>query len=153
MAELTTTQSEVTPQRRWGSGTLLWALIPLLLLGVLLAILVVTGAGLGARTAPPIEELTVDRITLPARNQIVVELTNGGADPVTIAQVQVDDAYWEFDIQPDATIPRLGSATISIPYPWVQDEAHFVKLLSSNGVTFEGEVAVATITPAADATT
>ena len=60
-----------------------------------------------------------------------MELTNGGADPVTIAQVQVDDAYWEFDIQPDATIPRLGRATISIPYPWVQDEAHFVKLLTS----------------------
>jgi zinc transporter ZupT len=132
---------------------LLWALIPLLLLGVLLAMLVITGAGLGARTAPPIEELTIDRITLPAHNQIVVELTNGGADPVTIAQVQVDDAYWEFAITPSTTIPRLGRATITIPYPWVQDEAHFIKLLSSNGVTFEGEVAVATVTPAATAAT
>jgi zinc transporter, ZIP family len=154
MSELTTTPPEErSASRTWGGGALLWALIPLLLLGALLALLVVTGAGLGARTAPPIEELTIDRITLPAHNQIVVELTNGGADPVTIAQVQVDDAYWEFDIQPDATIPRLGKATISIPYPWVQDEAHFVKLLSSNGVTFEGEVAVATVTPAADAAT
>jgi ZIP family zinc transporter len=154
MSELTTTPpDERAAPRGWGAGTLLWALIPLLLLGALLAFLVVTGAGLGARTAPPIEELTIDRITLPARNQIVVEMTNGGADPVTIVQVQVDDAYWEFDIQPDATIPRLGSATINIPYPWVQDEAHFVKLLSSNGVAFEGEVAVATVTPAADATT
>ena len=116
MSELTTTPlEERAAPRSWGTGALLWALIPLLLLGALLAFLVVTGAGLGARTAPPIEELTIDRITLPARNQIVVELTNGGADPVTIAQVQVDDAYWEFDIQPDATIPRLGSATISIP--------------------------------------
>jgi len=154
MSELTTTPPEErSAPRGWGAGALLWALIPLLLLGALLAMLVVTGAGLGARTAPPIEELTIDRITLPARNQIMVELTNGGADPVTIAQVQVDDAYWAFDIQPDATIPRLGRATISIPYPWVQDEAHFVKLLSSNGVTFEGEVAVATVTPAADAAT
>src|SRR5215212_8720217 len=154
MSELTTTPpKERAAPRGWGAGALLWALIPLLLLGALLAFLVVTGAGLGTRTAPPIEELTIDRITLPARNQILVELTNGGADPVTIAQVQVDDAYWEFDIQPDAPIPRLGSATISIPYPWVQDEAHFIKLLSSNGVTFEGEVAVATVTPGADAAT
>jgi zinc transporter ZupT len=35
----------------------------------------------------------------------------------------------------------------------VQDEAHFIKLLSSNGVTFEGEVAVATVTPGATAAT
>jgi zinc transporter ZupT len=153
MSELSTTPSEATTRRRWGAGALLWALIPLLLLGVLLAMLVITGAGLGARTAPPIEELTIDRITLPAHNQIVVELTNGGADPVTIAQVQVDDAYWEFAITPSTTIPRLGRATITIPYPWVQDEAHFIKLVSSNGVTFEGEVAVATVTPGASAAT
>jgi zinc transporter, ZIP family len=153
MSELTTTPPERTARRGWGADTLLWALIPLLLLGALLAMLVITGAGLGARTAPPIEELTVDRITLPAPGQIVVDVTNGGADPVTIAQVQVDDAYWDFDIHPSPTIPRLGTATISIPYPWVQDEAHFVKLLSSNGVTFEGEIAVATVTPAATAAT
>lgn len=153
MSELSTTPPDTTAPRRWGAGALLWALIPLLLLGVLLAMLVITGAGLGARTAPPIEELTIDRITLPAHNQIVVELTNGGADPVTIAQVQVDDAYWEYDITPSTTIPRLGRATITIPYPWVQDEAHFIKLLSSNGVTFVGEVAVATVTPGATAAT
>jgi zinc transporter ZupT len=153
MSDITTTPPDATTQRRWGASALLWALIPLLLLGVLLAMLMITGAGLGARTAPPIEELTIDRITLPARNQIVVELTNGGADPVTIAQVQVDDAYWEYDITPSTTIPRLGRATIIIPYPWVQDEAHFIKLVSGNGVTFAGEVAVATVTPGASAAT
>ncbi len=153
MSELTTAPSERAATPRWGGKALLWALIPLLLLGGLLAVLVITGAGLGARSAPPVEELTVDRITLPAPGEIVVDVTNGGADPVTIAQVQVDDAYWEFAVAPAPTIPRLGSATITIPYPWVQDEAHFVKLVSSNGVTFEGEIAVATVTPAADART
>jgi ZIP family zinc transporter len=153
MSDITTTPTDATTPRRWGASALLWALIPLLLLGALLAMLVVSGAGLDVRTAPPIEELTIDRITLPARNQIMVELTNGGADPVTIAQVQVDDAYWKYDITPSTTIPRLGRATITIPYPWVQDEAHFIKLLSSNGVTFEGEVAVATVTPGATAAT
>ncbi len=147
MTELTTT-NEVTTSRRWGGGALLWALIPLLLLGVLLATIVITGVGLGGRTAPPIEELTIDRITLPAAGQIVVDVTNGGADPVTVAQVQVDDAYWAFSITPDATIPRLGRAAVTLPYPWVQDEMHIVKLVSSNGTTFEGEVAVATQTPA-----
>lgn len=150
MSELTTTQPERAARARRGAGVALLALIPLLLLGALLALLVVTGAGLGPRTAPPIEELTIDRITLPAPGQIVVEVTNGGADPVTVAQMQIDDAYWSFAISPDATIPRLGHATITLPYPWVQDEAHIVKIVSSNGVTFEGEVAVATLTPGLD---
>jgi zinc transporter, ZIP family len=150
MSDFATTPPETATPRRWGAGALLWALIPLLLLGVLLAVLVVSGAGLGVRTAPPIEELTVDRIILPTPGQIVVEVTNGGADPVTIAQVQVDDAYWAFTITPDPTIPRLGRARITLPYPWVQDEMHIVKIVSSNGVTFEGEVAVATQTPGPD---
>jgi zinc transporter ZupT len=136
-----------------GAGAVLLALIPLLLLGGLLALLVVTGAGLGARTAPPIEELTIDYISLPAVDQLVVEVTNGGADPVTVAQVLVDDNYWDFTISPGPEIPRLGRATLSIPYPWVQDEPHHVVLISSNGVTFEGEVAVATLSPQPDAAT
>lgn len=137
-------------QRKWDAGILIWAVIPLLLLGGLLAMLVVTGAGLGARTGPPIEELTVDRITLPAPDQIVIEVTNGGADAVTVAQVQVDSAYWQFQVTPNTTIPRLGRATITLPYPWVQDEAHVVTIVSSNGVTFVGDVAVATQTPGPD---
>lgn len=137
----------------WQRSLLLAALLPVLLLGVLLAIIVTTNTGLGDRTAPPIEELTIDRVTLPTANQIVVTLTNGGADPVTVAQVHIDDAYWMFEITPSNTIPRLGSATITIPYPWVQDEAHVVTVVSSNGVTFAHQIAVATRTPGMTLTT
>ena len=148
MAEKTAPKEQQT--RSWNAGLVILLALPLLLLGALLAFLVVTGAGLGKRTAPPIGELTIDRITLPAQGQMVVEVTNGGADPVTVAQVQVDDAYWAFTITPDGPIPRLGRATITIPYPWVQDEVHVVKLMSSNGVTFEKDIPVATLTPGPD---
>jgi zinc transporter, ZIP family len=153
MERISTSTTNQAAPRGMGVGAVLLALIPLLLLGGLLALLVVTGAGLGARTAPPIEELSVDRISLPAANQMVVEVTNGGPDPVTVAQVMVDDNYWSFTISPGAEIPRLGWATIEIGYPWVQDEPHVVTLVSSNGVTFEGEVAVATLSPQPDAAT
>jgi zinc transporter ZupT len=84
---------------------------------------------------------------------MLVEITNGGPDPVTVAQVRVDNNYWHFTISPAAEIPRLGSATITIPYPWVQDEPHVVSIVSSNGVTFDGEIAVATLSPVPDAKT
>ena len=44
-------------------------------------------------------------------------------------------------------IPRLGRATITIPYPWVEEEAYEVALLSSTGVTFSYEIPVAMVTP------
>lgn len=147
MSELTTGQAESRPRRGLQGGVWLYALVPLVLLVVVLAALAMTGAGLGARTAPPIEELTIERILLPGPGQMVIDLTNGGADPVTVAQVQVDDAYWAFTIRPAATIPRLGRATVTLPYPWVQDEAHVVKVVSGNGATFEGMIAVATQMP------
>lgn len=153
MAQKTIPTTDQSMPPRIGTGAVLLALIPLLLLGGLIAVLVITGAGLGARTAPPIEELTIDRISLPTVNLLVVEVTNGGADPVTVAQVLVDNNYWEFMISPGTEIPRLGRATITIPYPWVQDEPHHVALISSNGMTFEGEVAVSTRSPQADAST
>ena len=64
---------------------------------------------------PPVEELSIQRIVLPEANLIEIEVVNGGPDPVTIAQVIVDEAYWNFTIAPGNTIPRLATATITIP--------------------------------------
>jgi ZIP family zinc transporter len=60
----------------------------------------------------------------------------------------VDDAYFGFSAEPSNTIPRLGRATFTIPYPWVAEETHIVMLITSLGVIFEGEVAVAVESPA-----
>ncbi|HBY97887.1 MAG TPA: metal transporter, partial [Chloroflexi bacterium] len=148
MTEISADQTSMIPE--WSASRLLLALLPLLGLGVVVALIFVTGTGLGTRALPPIEELTIERITLPQPGLITLEVVNGGPDPVTVAQVAVDDAYWQFSIEPDRTVPRLGRATIRIPYPWVHGEAHAVTLLTSTGVTFEGEVPVAVETPGFD---
>ena len=140
----TETQSAATAR----SG-LSWLLVlpPFLLLGAILTYLVITGGGLSGLAGPPVEQLAMERITLPAPGVIRVVLVNDGPEPVTVAQVAVDDAYWSFTIAPAATIPRLGRAVVTIPYPWVSEELHRVKLLSTLGATFEGEVAAAVQTP------
>ena len=114
----------------------------------LLAFLLARGVGL-ERSAPPIEELTFERVELPAPGHMRVHVVNGGVDPITIHQAIVDDAVWSFTIEPGPTIGRLRSATVDIPYPWVEGEAHHIKLVSRNGVAFETEIAVATETPQA----
>lgn len=149
MAEIIETPPAIAPAPApaWSLGRVLLALLPLLGLGVVIALILLTGTGLGTSNLPPIEELTIERITLPAPGMFQMELVNGGPDPVTVAQVMVDDAYWQFTMVPEQTVPRLGRATIQIPYPWVEGEAHAITLLTSTGATFHGEVPVAVETP------
>ena len=96
---------------------------------------------------PPVEELTVERVTFPEPGTMKVHVVNGGPEPVTIAQVMVDEAYWEHSMNGDRTLDRLERRTIRVPYPWVQGEPHEIMLLSSTGLTFTHEVEVATLTP------
>ena len=143
---MATTEKKLTTP---AAGLPLWvsALLPLLLLAALLAVFAF-GNPLAMFTAelPPIEDLTLGRITV-TEHGFEFPVTNAGPDPVTIAQVMVDDAFWDFNITPSATLPRLGTATVRLDYPWVQAEPNAIVLVTSTGTTFEGEVALATETP------
>jgi zinc transporter, ZIP family len=136
-----------------GPGWVLLGLLPLLGLGVLLALIVLSGAGIKREDVPPVEDLTVQRVALPTEYEFVVHVRNGGPDPVTIAQVSVNEALWDFDVEPDATIPSLGSAKITIPYSWVEGEAYGIGIITNTGVTFDAEVPLAVLTPGFSADT
>ena len=86
-------------------------------------------------TFPPLEELTIQRIFFPEQGQIQVELINGAPDPVNVAQVLVDDAYWQFTIDPEEPLSRLEQATIQMAYPWVHGEPLEIVLITSTGTT------------------
>jgi zinc transporter ZupT len=128
----------------------LYAVVPIGLLLLTLAAIVVTGAGLRDNGAPPIETLAIQRVTLPAPNEMKLSVINDGPDPVTIAQVLVDDAYWEFTQEPAGEIGRRERVTFSLPYPWVEGEAHAIGLVSSTGVIFTAEVPAAIESPRVD---
>jgi zinc transporter ZupT len=121
--------------------------LPLALLGAL-AVVVTSGGLLDFLRdgAPPVEALTFERARLEP-GVIRLSVVNGGPDPVTVAQVTVDEAFWNFTISPGPTIRRLGRATIEIPYPWVENETHQVAVLTSTGLTFGHEIAVARTSP------
>ena len=139
--------SSATPSPR--SASSLWglAILPILLLGAVLAYLVATGGGLKDLSGPPVEQLNIGRITLPERGVMQLRVVNDSPQTMTIPQVMVDDAFWAFTADPPGPIARLGSTTLTIPYPWVEGEAHKVALLSNLGSVFEAEVPVAALTP------
>ena len=125
----------------------IFGLLPLALLAVALYLFSQFGtAGVFDAAFPPIEELTIERLSFTDAG-IDVQVVNGGPEPVTIAQVTVDEAVWHFTIEPAATIERLGTAKLSIPYPWVEGEPHAVTLISATGVLFEAEAPVASLSP------
>lgn len=134
------------PARLW-----LVALGPLVLLAGLLALIVrATPADtLRGDGAPPVERLSIQRAVLRP-DGITLSVLNDGPDEVTIAQVTVDDAYWSFTAERGTVLKHLGRTTVFIPYPWVEGEAHLVKLVTSTGTTFEHEIPVAVTTPEAD---
>ena len=152
---MTMTSESITapaaPERKGLSGGMwLLALVPIFALGLVLTLLVVTGGGLTQLAGPPVEQALIQRITLPEPGLIQVEVVNDGPQTITIPQVLVDDAFFAFTAEPSTTIPRLGRATFTIPYPWVEEETHVVTLLTSLGVTFTGEVVAAVQTPQPD---
>lgn len=146
------TESTITEQTRPKLPGWALAVIPLILLALLLALFVqfnpidtLTGAG----SAPPVEELNIQQVQLRPEG-LIVSVINGGPEPVTIAQVLIDEAYWEFSIEPTATLDRLERAKITVPYPWVEEEAHEIRLITNTGATFDTSVDVAVETPQPD---
>ncbi len=129
--------------RLWLAG-----LLPLVLLAGIMALFLQVGPlGVFRAAFPPVEDLTIQRIRLPEPGRMEVLVVNGGPEPVTVAQLIIDEAYWPFQIEPGPTIPRLRSATLRVAYPWVEGEPHEVTLLTSTGLTFSSAIEVATQSP------
>jgi ZIP family zinc transporter len=139
-------------ERDLAAGLPAWALglIPLaLIVAAIAGFALLGGPGLGERTGPPVEEVSVERTVLRPG---VIELTlrNDGPDPVEVAQVAVNDAYAPFIAEGGREIGRLGSTTVSVDYPWVEGEAIEIFVLTASGGTVDASVPIAAETPEED---
>ncbi len=132
-----------------GLSRFLWLLVPVAVLAIAIIWLFQTNPLQGFNNgAPPVENLTIER-TILDHNGLQLLVRAGGSDPMMIAQVQVDDAYWEFRQRPQGPIARGDTAWINLPFPWVLGEMHKVNFVTNTGATFEHEIAVAVPTPVA----
>ncbi|MBI5958325.1 MAG: ZIP family metal transporter [Chloroflexi bacterium] len=145
----TTNPAAEVPAPRY--STILIGVLPLLALALVLGLFIIGDpTAIFTGDAPPVEELQTQRVSLDDQG-FLVEIINSGPDPVTLAQVTVDDAYWAFEFERgDRQLSRLETAALRIPYPWVEGEAHEIKLLTSTGLAFSVPVEVAIKTPVAD---
>lgn len=121
--------------------------LPLLLLGAVIYLFLSTGGGLRLSSPAPVEALTFGQPVLEP-GHIELPLRNNSPEALTVAQVVINEAVWPFTIEPGATIPRLGTATIHLDYGWVLAEAYGITVFTSNAIAFETEIPVAFTTPA-----
>ena len=125
----------------------LWALLPLVLIVVVaLGFLASDPLRPFTGSAPPVEELTIERTVLNGEG-ISMRIRAAGSEPMIIAQVQVDGAYWNFEQDPIGPIERMDTAWLKIPYPWVSGEAHHLAFVTNTGAVFERSIDVAVASP------
>lgn len=139
--------SQASVQNQSNRFAWLWAVIPLAILGALIWLFFATDPlkPLGV-SAPPLESITVERTILDDEG-ISLLVRADGSEPVQIAQVQVDGAYWAFTQEPAGPLSRLETARVNLPYPWVEGEAHHIAFITSTGAAFEHTIEVAVPTP------
>ncbi len=141
--------ADSTAPRKQLSGLPLWfwiALPALALVALVWVFAISNPAAIFTSNVPPTENLAIQRIVV-VPDGFRVTVFNAAAVDTTIAQVIVDDAFWVYTIEPGDKLPRLGEAILSIPYAWVEGEPHVIRVITSTGVTFEGTVAAATLSP------
>lgn len=130
--------------------TIGFLLLPVLLLaGVIALFLFTTDAGLNIEPAAPIESVQFER-TILTPGAIELHLQNTSPQEITLAQINVNDSIVPFRVLPDATVPRLGAATVTIPYPWVEANPYTISIFTSNSIPLVTTIDAATITTGAD---
>lgn len=138
------TQQPATP--RFSFQTLGLLLVPVILLAGVIALFLRTGGGLDLESAAPVEGLSVERYTLH-EGTIELQIRNTGPQELTVASVIINDGVMPFEVNPSATLPRLGTARVHVEYPWSTGESYRIAIFTSNAVPFNLDIPVAFETP------
>jgi zinc transporter, ZIP family len=110
--------------------------VPLLLLVGVVSLFASTGTSLldlVGRAPPPRDEFHVRRVEFKP-GEIRIRVTNPQRPKLTIASVTVDDAIVPFRTDGPATLGRLRSSTIIVPFQWVDGDPYTVGVTSSSGI-------------------
>lgn len=141
------------PVSHRGAAARAWVLVPILLLAIAVGGFVAGGSSivdLIGRNPPPADEFDIRRVEFRS-GEIRIQVRNPQTAKLTIASVTVDDAIVPFALDGPATLKRLRSSTIVVPFHWVVDDPIVVGVTSSTGIETVREVPAAVETPTASA--
>lgn len=131
-------QAANEPARPLGLPGWAAALLPVVLLALVLGVFAFTSPLAGVQSGAPLPDVTVTHATLPNDETVVLHVTNNGPQSVTVSQVLVDEAYWNFQVRGaggDQTLAPMESAEIVVPYHWNPGWDLHTTLVLSDGAT------------------
>ncbi|MBX0324013.1 metal transporter [Halomicroarcula sp. F13] len=127
------------------------AVTPLVLLAVVVAGFVLLNPFAGLATGGALPDVTVTHTSLPNDETVVLHVTNNGPDPVTVSQVLVNDAYWDFTMfaggEATNTLAPMESGRIVVPYHWTPGWDLHTALVLSDGATFAHTILAPQVSP------
>ena len=130
------------------TGTWKYALLPVIAVVLFLALIQGIGPLLrGGPSIAPADRLSIERIEVTERG-FAAKVRAEGPGAVSVAQIQVDGAFWNFSQEPHGALRRMETAWIRVPFPWVEGETHHLRLITSTGVTIDESVEIAATSPA-----
>jgi zinc transporter, ZIP family len=117
-----------------------------LLMNLVVGLVASGGVARTAATQPPAAPSgsleVVQTVLCPGT--MVFQVRNDGAQPVTIAQVSVNDAFWPFTANPGTTIAPHGTAVVALRYAWDAGVGYEVQFISSTGAMFVTDIDAST---------
>ncbi|MFB6299469.1 MAG: ZIP family metal transporter [Halobacteriales archaeon] len=126
------------------------ALLPIVLLAVVVGLFVVTNPLAGVQSGEPLPDLAITHVEIPNTEIMIVHVVNNGPEPLTVSQVLVDEAYWEFRMEGaggDRTLAPMQSARIVLPYHTTPGFDYEIALVNADGATFHHTIVAANPTP------
>ena len=127
----------------------LWAVVPVLLLALAVGAVVTAGSSLVdlvGSNPPAADRFDIRRVEF-SPGEIRILVRNPQRDDLTIANVNVDDAIVPYSVDGSTTLGRLRSATIVVPFAWVENDPITVGVTSSTGIQTVKEIPAAVETP------
>lgn len=123
-----------------------YALAPIVLLVAVLSIFAASSDRLFSLLGdnpPPSDQVDVRGVRF-VDGAIKLRVTNPQTQDLSIALVTVDESFVPFTLDGPATLGRLDTRTLTVPYHWIQGEPYRIAVTSSNGIQTVHEVGAAT---------
>lgn len=138
-------------ERPFGLPRWVAALLPLVLLALIAGAFFATAPFASLDTGgEPLPDVSVTHTTLPNEETVVLHVVNNGPNEVTISQVLVDEAYWNFEVRGaggDNTLAPRESAKVVLPYHWNPGWDLETALVLSDGTTIHHTIVAPSQSP------
>ena len=122
--------------------TILFGVVPFVVLGVMVMILAYSPGMLFQSSIKPLPHVSIEKVEF-LDNSIVAYIRNTGPSEITIAQADVNDRIHPGAIEPGRTLSRLADARVTIPFIWNAGEPYVIGITTDDGTRFSKSVASA----------